>query len=866
MKHLIIAEKPSVAADLSKALGKFKKVEDYYENDDLIIACAVGHLVELFMPQDIDDKFKSWHLDNLPIIPPKFELKAIDKTKKKFASLKKLMNLKEVDCVINACDAGREGELIFTYIYELAKCKKPIKRMWMSSMTTNAIKEAFEKLRTHEEMVSLQEAARCRSESDWLIGINGTRVITSRLFGFRGGQAATVGRVQTPTLTMVVDREKAIRNFVPRPYWRITGDFKVTEGEYEGIYQKPGFKKGDDEHDRIDRIWDERQAKQLYEAIRKISEGMVTEEKKRSKQSAPALYDLTTLQRESNNRFSFSAARTLQIAQALYEKYKVITYPRTDAKALPEDYGPTCLSVLKNLEGEYSSLADKVLKNNWVNTSDKRIFNNKKISDHFAIIPTNQQNDKMTHDERKVYDLIVRRFLGVFYPMAEYDVTTRTTLLENTYTFKTEGRVLVVPGWMEVLGRSASAGGHLPALTKADGEPPIAHVREVHLDEDTTKPPPRYTEATLLSAMEGAGKLVEDEDLAEAMKDKGLGTPATRAQIIDHVIREKYLDREHKELIPTPKAEHLVEFLEAVNVEELTSPAMTGEWEYKLHQIEKKELTRDAFMNGIIKMTEHIVEQTKQFDENTNNTKEIDIIAPTDGKPLVETIRAYRSQSGDFSINKVLGNRRMEPEEVRILIQKRTLGPLDGFRSKSGRPFSAVLELDQDNKVKFVFDAASSGDDEAKDLSDLTQFEMLGRCPKAARGLCPHAQGSVLEMPTSYSCEHQVKKEDGCDFRVSRNLLGRLIEKDQFLKLMNEGKTDLLDKFKSKRTGRFFSAHLVLKDNAQIGFEFAQKKGDAQKNASSQDKPAKSASAKKTATKKTTTKKQTTKKTTKAKS
>ncbi len=820
MKRLIIAEKPSVAADLSKAIGKVKKVDDYYEGDGLIIASAVGHLVELFMPQDIDPKLKAWSLKTLPILPERFQLKPIEKMSKKFISLKKLLGRKDVGEVVNACDAGREGELIFTYIYELAGCKKPIKRMWMLSMTKEGILKAYKDLREGAVMLPLQDAARCRSESDWLIGINGTRVITSRLFGFKGGQAATVGRVQTPTLALVVEREREIREFIPQTYWKVGGKFQVEAGEYEGFLQRKDYKEALNKHDRADRFWDKDTLELILKEIQKPDRASLREEKKRSTQAAPRLYDLTTLQREANNRFGLPAGRTLQILQSLYERHKMITYPRTDSNALPEDYVENCKQVLQQLKTEFKPFSQTILDKHWVNGSNKRIFNNAQVSDHFAITPTTECHADLTHDEAKIYDMIVRRFLAIFYPSAEYDITTRYSDLAG-YSFKTEGKVLVVPGWLAVYGKEALQGeASLPPIGPKDGSPPEAKVLSVEAHTHQTTPPPHYSEATLLAAMEGAGKLVEDEELSAAMKDKGLGTPATRAQTIDHLIHEKYLERHHRDIISTTKAEHLIDFLKAIRIEALTSPALTGEWEFKLRQIEQGKLTRGSFMGAIGSLTTDIVEKAKNFDETNMHAEETDLLSPIDGTPLLDTIRAYRSKDGAFVVNKVIGNRRIEPEEVRKLIKDGKIGPLDGFRSKQGKAFSAILKLDEEHKVRFVFDAQAIDEAHAHaELTDLNQYKALGICPKCTQ----NPAGQVYELPTSYACEHQVKKDGTCNFRLSRVLLERAIEPEQFIKLIEDKKTDLLDKFRSKRTGRYFSAHLVLKNNAEIGFEFAAK-------------------------------------------
>src|SRR6185503_13011907 len=634
MKSLVIAEKPSVAADLARALGKVPKHGDHYENGEYVISYALGHLVELEMPEDIDKKkYGFWRLETLPIIPEKFGLKPIEDSKERFNALKKLLARKDIGQVINACDAGREGELIFAYLYQLTKCKLPVKRAWMQTMTTGGIREAFKNLRDGEKMRGLEEAARCRSESDWLIGINGTRALTKRMFGSRAGNVASVGRVQTPTLAIVYARELEIRNFKPRDFWRVTATFEVAKGRYEGVYQRANFKRAEnDEHDRIDRIWEKALADAVVAACQGQPIASVTEEKKGSTQAAPRLYDLTTLQREANNRFGLPARRTLQIAQALYERHKMITYPRTDSRALPEDYIPTVRETLQNLESDLAPHARKVLDEGWLRPN-KRIFNNEQISDHFAIIPTAHEAKNLDEMEAKVFDMIARRFVAAFYPAAEFDVTTRISTVAPGHDFKTEGKVLTFPGWLAVYGKTtvdddAPDSKALPALSDEDGKPAKAKTLDPVLHAETTKPPPRYTEATLLSAMEGAGKLVDDEELAEAMKERGLGTPATRADTIDGLINQKYMERGQRELIPTAKAEQLIQFLSAVKADALTQPAMTGEWEFKLRQMEHGKFPRPKFMDEVIEQTKGIVERVKGFEEDDSVARVTDIPSP----------------------------------------------------------------------------------------------------------------------------------------------------------------------------------------------------------------------------------------------
>ncbi|HEY4300188.1 MAG TPA: DNA topoisomerase 3 [Candidatus Didemnitutus sp.] len=814
MKSLIIAEKPSVATDLARALGKIPKKGDHFEDDEYVISSAVGHVVELQMPEDIDKKkYGFWRLETLPIIPEKFELKPSENSKERFHYLKKLIARKDVDLVINACDAGREGELIFTYLCQLAKNKHPVKRLWLSSMTNEGIREAFKHLRDGEQMKGLADAARCRSESDWLIGINGTRALTKRMFGSRAGNVASVGRVQTPTLAIVYARELEIRHFVARGYWRVTAKFEIARGTYEGTYQRPNFKKGDDEHDRIDRLWDRGAAEAVVAAGSGNPPADVSEEKKASSQIAPRLYDLTTLQREANGRFGFSAKRTLQIAQALYEKHKMITYPRTDSRALPEDYLPLVRQTLDSLQGGLQVHARKALDRGWVQFS-KRIFNNAQVSDHFAIIPTPHEAKHLDEAEAKLYDMIARRFIAAFYPAAEFDVTTRLSVVRG-HTFRTEGKVMTDPGWLEVYGKSApenestppmgqpADNGALPALTPEDRS--HAKTLSVDLHEETTKPPPRYTEATLLSAMETAGKLLEDEDLAEAMKERGLGTPATRADTIDGLIYQKYIDRNQRELVPTGKAEQLIQFLGAVKAEDLTSPAMTGGWEWNLREMEHGRYAREKFMAEIVKETKGIVERVKGFEEDDSVARVTEIPSPTDGKPLRETLRGYKSQDGELMVYKIIGGRRMEESEIKELVTAGRLGPIDGFISaKTRNRFSAVLKLlkNDEGKWKTEFDFGDKAD-----LATLTPFWTN---PQDGSQLCENGNSFVVRTPEGDGWKQT--------FRLGRILCQKPITHEMATDLMAKGKTELIKGFISKK-GRPFDAFLKL-DGARIAWEF----------------------------------------------
>jgi DNA topoisomerase-3 len=826
-KALIIAEKPSVAADIAKALGGFTKQGDYFESDDYVLSSAVGHLVEIAAPDAYEVKRGKWSFAHLPVIPPQFDLRPIDRSADRLKLLTRLIKRKDIDSLINACDAGREGELIFRLIAQHAKARQPVRRLWLQSMTPAAIRDGFAALRSDAQMMPLADAARCRSEADWLVGINGTRAMTA--FNSRDGGffLTTVGRVQTPTLAIVVEREERIRKFKPRAYFEIKATFEARAGHYEGRWFDPGFHKGDDPDARAERLWDEARARAIVQAC-EGQPGTVSEESKPTTQAAPALFDLTSLQRDANGRFGFSAKTTLSLAQALYEKHKVLTYPRTDSKALPEDYVGTVKQTLGMLGdlGPFGPFARQILDQGWVRPNNKRIFDNSKVSDHFAIIPTGQAPKTLSEAEQKIYDLVVRRFLAVFFPAAEFRVTTRITTVAN-HAFKTEGRVLVNPGWLAIYGREATE--QRSSATSQEGEgkgseaaatlvavAPNERVRTEHIEALAlaTRPPARFNEATLLSSMEGAGKLVDDEDLREAMGTKGLGTPATRAQIIEGLINESYLIREGRDLIPTAKAFQLLTLLRGLGVAELTMPELTGEWEYKLSQIEQGQLARDDFMGQIADMTRHIVERAAGYGTTDvpGDYATLSTPCPRCGQTVKENYRRFACSACDWSITKSPSSRLLEPTEAEQLIRDHTLGPLQGFRSKMGRPFSAILKLVPPDQ-KLEFDFGQSEVDEARDQA----VDFTGQTPL---GPCPMCQAAVFDHGMSYVCERSVGPARTCDFRSGKVILQQAIEPGQMTKLLNEGRTDLLTGFISNKTRRAFKAYLVRQPDGKVGFEF----------------------------------------------
>jgi len=803
-KKLIIAEKPSVAADIARALGGFARKGDYFESDAYVLSSAVGHLLELAVPEKYDVKKGKWSFARLPLIPPHFDLSPIDKSKERLNLILRLLKRKDVSGLVNACDAGREGELIFRYLVQHAKANKPIERLWLQSMTQQAIRDGFSKLRADREMLPLADAAKSRSEADWLVGINGTRAMTAFNSKEGGFYLTTVGRVQTPTLAILVEREDKIRAFTARDYWEVHARFGAKAGEYGGRWFDPEFKKDDDTERKPERLWNADHAAAIVAACRG-KKGVATEETKPSTQLSPLLFDLTSLQREANGRFGFPARMTLSLAQALYERHKVLTYPRTDSRALPEDYLPTVKDTLKAL-GEtnaFSTFARQILKQGWAKPN-KRIFDNTKISDHFAIIPTLQTPKHLNEAEQKLYDLVVRRFLAVFYPAAEYLQTTRITRVDQ-HQFKTEGRVLQSPGWLAVYGRAAGEDAQTLAAIEPNEKVPVLEVGE---QAAQTNPPPRYTEATLLSAMEGAGKLVEDDELREAMEAKGLGTPATRAATIEGLIREEYVNRDGRELVPTPKAFSLLFALHMLHIVELASPELTGEWEHKLKLIEAGKLKRDEFMKEISELVRKVVTVIKTGEIPDVVYATVPAKCPKCGGVVQENYRKFQCQKCDFSLWKVTSGREWSPEEVAELITKRVIGPLTGFRSRMGKPFAAVMRLTDDLRLEFDFGQASGEGEEAPDFSGQ---EPLGACPKDG--------GRVFEHGMAYTCENAVGPKRSCDFRSGRMILQQAIEREQMKKLLETGRTDLLTGFVSKK-GRRFKAFLVKQPDGKIGFEF----------------------------------------------
>jgi DNA topoisomerase-3 len=848
-RTLIIAEKPSVATDLARVLGKLpeigklEKKKDYFENDNALVASAIGHLVELKMPTTSEGKKLPWGIKHLPVIPDEFELQPIERSEARFKLLVRLLKKKDVTTVVNACDAGREGELIFYYLLKHANVKKDvdIKRMWMQSMTDGSIIEAWNTMRTNEEMENLADAAVCRSESDWLIGLNGTRALTA--FNSRNGgfNVTTAGRVQTPTLMILAEREREIRAFVSRPYWEVHGEFKIEAGQYPGKWFVEDFKKDEhDDHKKPERLWSLEDAL----AIKSRCEGktgIVEETKRPSKQAPPLLFDLTSLQREANSKHGFPAGRTLQLAQACYDRHKILTYPRTDSKCLPEDYVNTVKETVANLAaGKSSSALGDELKScaKWLIENDriqpiKRVFNTKKVSDHFAIVPTGKLPPASLDDgASKIYQLVLKRFLAIFYPSAEFEITKRITRIEQD-AFKTDGKVLVVPGYLSVYGRKPGVAAEKDELVRAkDGESAEAVVIETI--EKETRPPARYTDSTLLSAMETAGKRVDDDELREAMSERGLGTPATRAATIEGLIRQKYLFRNEirkSELVVSNKGLALSDLLDTIGIKELGSPEMTGEWEYKLKAMEQGELDRETFMKEIKDMTQSIVQQTKDYTEILVNRVFPDLHAkcPECGKTEhKQTDGLFQCKDPEciFKIKKHIASHELTEAEAKTLMEQGKVGPIETFKNRFGQPFTAELVLDKPKKVYkvgFVFE----GDEEReKEVENLTEEQIICQCKlnDDTDELTP-----VYENDKAFLAPAMAKKKQERGVRISKTILQKEIPTEQGIKLFVEGKTDLMPGFLSKK-GRKFAAHLTIdRESGKLGFEFAPRKAKKKK-------------------------------------
>ena len=789
-------------------------------------------------------------------------------------TIQKLLKRKDIDDVINACDAGREGELIFREIVEYLGSNKPVRRLWLRSMTRGAIQKGFNNLEPSERYDRLGSAAACRSQSDWLIGMNATRALTKRLKGRKEKVAWSAGRVQTPTLAMLVSRELEVLAHVPRAFWRVAATFAADSHEYVGTWFDPEFKAKDKKDDtRDDRIFDEAQAQQIAEATRNRI-GAARETRKPSKETAPPLFDLTSLQRECNRRFGWSARRSLNAAQRCYEGHKVLTYPRTNSRCLPADYTTTVDEVIQKLAdgSEYAEWATHLREQGLENT--KRTFNDEGVSDHFAIIPTGHvPSEPLRGDDGRLFDLAVRRFLGTFYPPAVWTRVERITEVEG-HSFRAHARTLDEPGWREVLGQTEQEDQTLPPLRpgEADVEGSDARGLEIEVQSDQTKPPARITEARLLSLMENAGQAVDDDEFAAAMHEKGIGTPATRADIIENLIAKGYVVRQAKALRPTVKAVRLVDMLKRIRADRLASPKLTGDIEYHLLEVERGDRSTQEFMKEIVEYTTDIVDRAKSFDYDDVYPREEPLgTCPCERKrPVYEGSWFYRCEEDPsvekeddcpFRIWKDKAGRYMDHATVHTLLEKGETGVLEGFLTRDGRTYSGTLKV-EGKELKLVPASTASGERAIDQVEYEVNTDPLGSCP-----VCK--AGTIYESPTHFACqlpEGAPAPEKECRFTFPRTVCKREVTREEAEPYVKNGRTEMLQEFIS-RYGRPFAATLFLKENGRHGFEFAprERKPGGRKGTTRKKTTGKGATGKKTTRKKTTRKKTTRKKASAAK-
>lgn len=799
MKKLVIAEKPSVAEQLAAVVDHCKKTREYYEGEHYVISWAVGHLVGLAEPEEYDKKYKQWLLSYLPIIPKPFRFSVLEGAEDRFGILKKLMMSDDISEIINACDAGREGELIFRNIYAKAGARKPSSRLWLSSYTESSIREGFRNLHPETDYDDLGRAALSRSEADWLVGINATRGLTRR-----NGSLVTVGRVQTPVLALIVKREKEIQAFTPEPYYEVEARFSVLpqgEPSYTGQWHRGSET----------RLADETAAQAIVARCTDKRGRVLSCVQKESRLQVPYLYDLGLLQREANSLYGLSASRTLRAAQSLYEEKRALTYPRTDSKFLPIALRNEVKIVLNDLAGdEYGTYVEHICREKWRMRSF--VFNDAKVSDHYAIIPTGTRIDRssLPHDESVVYDMVVRRFLAQFFPEGLLMLTRVETLVEGEM-FGSDGRVVKQEGWLEVAQRDAES-RELPNITTDQN----VRTNKIEAERKLTKAPARYTDASIIAAMETAGKLVDDEELAEAMKERGLGTPATRAEIIEKLVRTGVVERRARNVVATHRGIDLVDLLEQIRLSDLIAPDLTGEWEMSLRRIERGMLGDAEFMRRIEAFARELVDKIKGYEAPTQigvESAEPVGACPLCGAPVIERPSSYACERHGrkktdcaFSIPKIILRRPISRAEVLQLMEHRETILLDGFVSRRGFKFSAQLRLKPDGKLEWQFADESNG---KASTEMVVNDEPLGRCPVCA--------SPVVETTERYRCS-----STDCRFAMKKIYANKTIGRTVAHALLETGRTELIDDFVSKYN-RAFSAYLKLGAGGKVEFEFLNK-------------------------------------------
>ena len=828
MKSLIIAEKPSVANLIAAALSintKSKKAE-YYENENFIITSAQGHIVEYEKPK------QKWSLELLPLSRP-VKLQPIPRVKSKVDLIKKLSKREDVETLINACDAGREGELIYHQVVSFLKIKKPSKRLWLQSMTKDGISKAFKDIKPESAFKGLRDSALARTHADWVIGMNGTRAITgwsSKAYNV-GFNKQVVGRVKTPTLALVVNRDIEIEKFIPEEYSQIIATFKIKSGEYEGTYFDQNFNNRDlnEEEKRTkknDRIFNLEKAISIISSCEN-AQAIISEEKKEKKEYSEALFDLTSLQREANSRFGFRAQQTLQITQGLYQPRSgegYITYPRTDSRRLPDDYPNQVLETLDSFKNsKYDTYSRKILQNNLVSSNDKKVFDSKKVSDHFAIIPTSviPKPGKLSEQENKIYDLIVRRFLAIFYPPVVTQETIRDTQIGDIH-FKTRGKILIDKGWKEVLESTTTE-----TILNTVKENELAHCVSLSKLDNTTNPKPRYTDATLLRAMETAGNDLGDEEIATAMKNKGIGTPATRANTIEDLIRETYLFRTEEENGKKCIASHirgrqLIKDLATLDLRRLTEANLTGEWELKLREMEEEKYTYEEFMKETDKFRDEIIERAKSVKVDTDSfIRPLHIDCPISGLPVMETFNRFTTDKPDEStnINKIISGRPTSREEAVDLIKsfngKEGRIKLEGFLSRFGTFYSADVVLKDTGK--YELDWGQEKEVDLKEKATLGRFDFVNSEIFYDDKFYYFGKKGSSRISTLILSPYLQSEDDEERKKFSLPI-------DEAKKLFSGEKTTILQ-FKSKRKNArkpFFKARLYLDSKFKPKFEMIQ--------------------------------------------
>ena len=877
-KWLVIAEKPSAATDFAKALGSSQKKDGYFETDQYLVTWAVGHILEYLEPEDLDPKYKRWLLQDLPIIPEKFEYRVKKGQSERLALIKSLAKRKDVVGFVNACDAGREGELIFREIYDYFEIDKPFKRLWLNSMTTAAIRSKFANLVDGRSYDPLADAARCRSESDWLIGMNATRALTKRLKTRSMKGVWSVGRVQTPTLAILVDREIEALKHRPDPYWTIEGNFSYEGQEYVGRWFDPSFKKQDSGEDseslkeKDDRIFDKNKKIQILELLNKFkSQAKAKESRKESKEIAPQLFDLTTLQREANRKHGMSASRTLQATQRLYERYKVVTYPRTDSKFLPNDYEDEVHKVLKALSSsEFGAVSKKILKHGLLNK--QRVFDSNKVSDHFAIIPTGEIA-ALEGDDKRIFELITKRFLAAFMIPAVWLKIERTTQIQNEL-FRTRAQDLKDSGWREVYGLEDTEDTKLPRLFDEDdpNKQVSVETKKIVDTEGKTKAPARFNEAKLLSLMEHCGRTVENEELAEALEERGIGTPATRADIIENLIIKEYVVRHGRFLFATVKGIRLVDILRRIPIEMLSKVELTGEIESDLRKVEKGQKKRSAFMGAMHRFATSIVDKAKEFQYNDVYNKDALGTCPFCKKHVFEDFWSYRCEDDKtckYVFWKEKSTQYIDPFTAEELLKKGIAGPLE-FVTKGGQTYETWLKPSRTKGVVFCHEDGTATESESTERVLLHEETLPGsffQCDAIIRVFDNFYQAEFInpkkiEKETTESTEKPIeeapqKKKRVTKSKVSKSLISRMprilcekeISLEEYKSFIKTGETPPIMDFKSRK-GRPFAAALHLKENGNFEFKFVSRKGtDGTKATGAKSYPAKATNPKVTKTK-----------------